>query len=127
MANDTACLLFINQTGASISDLMISFTPTAAFAGQSLTCTSLDVFLSSNNCGQALTVGVPVVFDFFGGSSIPNNMAFFLAENGVSLSAVNGAGWMVQVPEPGSLLLLVIGLAVLIGFSFRNGRVPITS
>ena len=48
---------------------------------------------------------------FFGGDPIPNNYAFYIAENGVALADAPTVG--VEVPEPASLTLLASGMGLL--------------
>lgn len=125
LSGETACLLFINQlsAGQTIPDLTISFVVPAAMNGQTISCTNTDSFLTNNSCTAAgtLTTGEFVTFDFSGGTAIPNESAFFLGEDGVALADLGT--WTVQVPEPGTLLLLVVGFGSLIGFGFRRQRV----
>ena len=115
-----ACLLFLNLTNAPITDLNVSFTVNAALgnAEQTLGCTSLDSFLSSNNCSsvpETLTQGQLVSFDFFGGTPIPMSVpptfsAFYIAETGISLTDVPQFTVTVPTPEPGTLALMLAGL-----------------
>jgi hypothetical protein len=125
LQGETACLLFINQlpNNQTIEDLTVSFVVPAAMNGQTISCTNTDAFLTSNSCSAAgtLSTGEFVTFDFDGGTPIPNESAFFLGEDGVALSDL-GSSWSVQVPEPSTLLLLLVGLGSLLAFGFRRQR-----
>ena len=132
IAAQQACLLFINQTGKAIKDLEISFTVNAAIAGQTIACDSVDSFLTSNSCGSVpgatppinfesssanqlvLALGQVVTVDFFGGDPIGNNMAFFFGEtgSGTNLSDAPPVTISVPTPEPGTLVLMLAGFAV---------------
>jgi hypothetical protein len=119
-----ACLLFLNETGNPITDLSFTFTAGTAQQGYgAVTCSNLDTALSSNNCGAFASIapGQLVALDFYGGTAIPNYSAFFLAEDGVSIA--NLGTWTVDVPEPGVVVLLMFGLAALIGFGSPNRRI----
>jgi len=123
LQGETACLLFINQLpdNQTIPDLTVSFVVPSAMNGQTISCSNTDAFLTNNSCTAAgtLTTGEFVTFDFSGGTAIPNESAFFLGEDGVALSDL-GSSWTVQVPEPGTLLLLLVGLGALFAFGFRR-------
>lgn len=125
LSGETACLLFINQLPANetVPDLTISFVVPAVMNGQTISCSNTDAFLTNNSCAAAgtLSTGEFVTFDFSGGTPIPNESAFFLGEDGVALADLGT--WNVQVSEPGTLLLLVVGLGgILIGFGFYRQR-----
>ena len=123
LAGQQACLLFLNETGTSIKDLQFQFTANNALAGQTIACDSIDSFLTSNTCGSVsgeLQSGQPITVDFFGGQSIPNFLAFFFGETGVSLAnapPVTITANVVATPEPKSFALLLAGLAV-VAFTF---------
>jgi hypothetical protein len=113
---DAACLAFINQTGAAITDLKFGFTVNAALVGQTIACDNApgDTHLDGNNCAATpgpFTLGQVVNVDFFGGDPIPNNYAFYIAENGVALADAPTVG--VEVPEPTPLTLLISGMGLL--------------
>jgi PEP-CTERM motif len=116
LQGDTACLLFLNQVGAPITDLNIQFTVNQALVGQTLGCDTLkgDSHLTSNSCGNTpstpFTLGQIVSFDFFGGAAIPDESAFFLAETGVDLADAPQVTITVPTPEPGTLALMLAGL-----------------
>jgi PEP-CTERM motif len=115
LANQSACLLFLNETGGAINDLNFQFTANTALAGQTVACNSIDEFLTSNTCGSVsgeLQAGEPVSVDFFGGQPIGNFMAFFFGETGVSLADAPPITLTVPTPEPGTLVLLLAGFAV---------------
>jgi hypothetical protein len=114
LANQQACLLFLNETGAPIQDLKFQFTANNALSGQTVGCDSIDEFLTSNTCSSVtgeLTPGQTVTVDFFGGQSIPNYLAFFFGETGVSLADAPDVTISVPTPEPGTLALMLAGLS----------------
>jgi hypothetical protein len=118
LQSHTACLAFFNETGGSITDLNFTFTVNAALAGQTMMCDNLpgDPHLSSNTCGSvdgALTLGEVVSVDFSGGTPIPDNMGFFVAEDGVALGSVPDFMTTAYVAEPTSLTLLASGMGLL--------------
>lgn len=118
LAGQQACLLFINETGKPIKDLRFSFTANQALSGQTVACDSIDEFLTSNTCDSVsgtLQPGQTVSVDFFGGQSIPNYLAFFFGESGVSLADAPPVTISVPTPEPGTFAMLLAGLAV-VGF-----------
>jgi hypothetical protein len=122
LAGQSACLLFLNETGTSINDLRFQFTANQALAGQTVACDSIDAFLTSNTCGSVsgeLQVGQPITVDFFGGQSIPNYLAFFFGETGVSLGNAPPVTITANAvtPEPKTFALLLAGLAV-VAFTF---------
>ena len=110
---NNGCLPFINETGGPISLLDLSFAVNSALVGQTIDCVNTDGNLTSNNCDaySPLTLGENVTVTFSGGSSIPNYMAFFIAEDGVALSSMPVSG--VSVAEPLALPLLMMGLALM--------------
>jgi hypothetical protein len=114
-----ACLAFFNETGGAITDLNFTFTVNTALAGQTIMCDNLpgDPHLSSNTCGSVdgtLFAGEVVSVDFSGGVPIPNNVGFFVAEDGVPFSAgVPDFTATAFVPEPTSLTLLASGMGLL--------------
>jgi hypothetical protein len=115
-AGDNACLAFLNQTGAAIADLNFGFTVNAALVGQTIACDNApgDTHLDSNDCSATpgpFVLGQIVNVAFFGGDPIPNNYAFYIAENGVALADAPTVG--VEVPEPASLTLLASGMGLL--------------
>jgi len=120
MSSDEACLLFINETGSPIDDLNITFTAGTADEGYgTVSCTSLDSTLSSNNCPSgAISSGELVTLSFFGGDAVPDLGGFFIAENGVD--PANLGAWDIEVPEPGTLVLLMFGLAAVFAFGYRR-------
>jgi hypothetical protein len=122
LQGETACLLFINQlpNNQTITDLTLSFIVNSALEGQTISCGNTDQYLTSNTCAAAgtLALGQTATFDFNGGTPIPNESAFFLGEDGVALDALPTLN--VQVPEPSTLLLLLVGLGTLFVFSFRR-------
>lgn len=74
-------------------------------------CSNLDSSLTTNNCDSyntGLTAGENVMLNFSGGTPIPNYMAFFIAEDGVLLGDMPDV--VISTPEPGTLLLLSMGL-----------------
>jgi PEP-CTERM motif len=115
LTGEAACLLFSNVTGGNIDSLNISFTVTAALATDTLSCDSNgQPFLTANNCGAVpspLMVGEVVDVTFLSGSPVPNEFNFFLAEDGVPLSALPSLN--VTAPEPASLMLLASGMGLL--------------
>jgi len=125
LQGETACLLFINQLpdNEAIGDLTLSFVVNSALAGQTISCSNTDQYLTSNSCAAAgtLTLGETVTFDFDGGTAIPNESAFFLGEDGVALADLPTLN--VEVPEPGILALLLVGLGTLFIFGFRRQHV----
>jgi hypothetical protein len=115
IAQQQACLLFLNETGAPIKDLQFSFTANEALAGQTIGCDSVDEFLTANTCGAVqgtLSPGELVTVNFFGGQSIGTNMAFFFGETGVDLADAPPITISVPTPEPGTLVLMLAGFAV---------------
>lgn len=122
LQGETACLLFINQLpdNQTIADLTLSFTVNSALAGQTISCSNTDQFLTSNTCAAAGTLGLGQIatFNFDGGTPIPNESAFFLGEDGVALDALPTLN--VEAPEPGTLLLLLVGLGTLLAFGYRR-------
>jgi hypothetical protein len=117
LAGQQACLLFLNETGGPIKDLQFSFTANQALAGQTIACNSIDSFLTSNTCSSVtgeLQAGQGVTVDFFGGTAIPNYLAFFFGETGVSLADAPPVTISVPTPEPGTLALLFAGLSVFV-------------
>jgi len=115
-SGDNACLAFINQTGASIGALNFTFTVNAALVGQTIACDNVpgDTHLNGNDCASTpgpFTLGQVVDVNFFGGDPIPNNFAFYIAENGVALADAPPVG--VEVPEPSSLTLMASGMGLL--------------
>jgi hypothetical protein len=115
LQGDAACMLFINQTGAPLGNLNLTFTVNNALAGQTITCTNTDSFLTGNNCTAAgtLTLNETVTVNLFGGSAVPDEMAFFIAENGVTLSNLPPLTFEVPTHDPNTLVLLVAGVAML--------------
>jgi len=115
------CLAFLNETGAPITNINLAFTiPSGSpLIGQTLNCTSLDTFLSSNTCSAAgiLAEGQMVSVDFNGGDAIPNYGAFFFAEDSLSLPPLN-----VSVPayDPNTLVQLAAGIALMAAFAVRR-------
>jgi len=113
---DDACLVFLNQTGAALSAINLSFTVNQYLANQNQTlgCESLDDTLPSNSCGSVsgvLTLGELVNVSFFGGTPIMNNGAFYIGETGVPLIDAPTIG--IEVSEPTSLTLLASGMGLL--------------
>lgn len=115
LSGDDACLLFINQTGAPIDELNLTFTVNEALVGQTISCTNTDSSLTGNDCAAAgtLTLGETVTISLYGGTAIPNESAFFIAENGVDLADMPGMGIDVPTHDPSTLVLLLAGMAVL--------------
>jgi hypothetical protein len=113
---DAACLAFLNQTGAAITELNFGFTVNSALVGQTIACDNApgDTHLDGNNCDSTpgpFTLGQVVNVNFFGGDPIPNGFAFYIAENGVALSDAPPVG--IEVPEPTSMTLLASGMGLL--------------
>jgi len=115
MSGDAGCMLFINQTGQPITDLLLSFTVNSVLAGQTVTCTNLDSYLTSNTCAAngTLTLGQMVNADFFGGTPIPDESAFFIGENGVPYQNLPPLTLDVPAHDPSTLLLLAVGIGML--------------
>ena len=116
LSGHQACLGFINQTGDSITELDFSFVVNAALVGQTIACDNQagDTHLSSNDCASVpgpFTLGQLVAVSFFSGDPIPNNFAFFIAEDGVTLADAPTVG--IEVPEPSSLTLMAAGMGLL--------------
>ena len=118
LSSHTACLAFFNETGGSLTDINFTFTVNAALVGQTIMCDNLpgDPHLSSNDCDSVtgpLTLDEVVSVDFSGGVPIPNNVGFFVAEDGVALGSVPDFMTTAYVPEPTSLTLLASGMGLL--------------
>jgi hypothetical protein len=115
-AGDTACIALVNETNTSLMNLILSFTVNSALVGQTISCSSLDGYLSSNTCPSVpgpFTLGQIVTVEFFAGSPIQNLSTFFFGETGVDLA--DAPVLTVYTPEPASFTLLAAGLG-LIGF-----------
>jgi hypothetical protein len=115
------CMAFLNETGMPVGDVNLSFVVPndSPLIGQTLGCTSLDAFLSSNTCDQigALSAGQTVNFDFLGGMGVPNFSAFFIAEDGALLPPLDIA---VPAYDPNTLVLLGTGIALMAAFAMRR-------
>ena len=86
--------------------------------GQTIACDNQpgDTHLSSNTCASVpgpFTLGQLVAVSFLSGDPIPNNFAFFIAEDGVTLADAPTVGVNVQAPEPSSLTLMAAGMGLL--------------
>ena len=117
LQGDQGCMLFINQLpdNATITQLNLTFTPNAALAGQTIMCTNLDAYLNGNDCadaGELMNNGIPVTVSFYG-LGVPNEMAFFIAENGVAYQNLPPVEIEVPTHDPGTLVLLLAGIALL--------------
>jgi len=115
------CMAFLNETGAAIGDINLQFVvpDDSPLIGQTLACTSLDTFLSTNTCGDAgtLQAGQTVSIDFLGGTQIPNFGAFFFAEDSLSLPPLDIA---VPAYDPSTLVLVGAGMAVMAMMAARR-------
>lgn len=122
LQGDQACLAFINKSSAPIAELNLTFTNLVGLDNQTVTCDNLDSYLTGNSCASVPTIqaGGTYSFDFFGGDAIGNGLAFYLGETGVSLADMQADPWSVDVPEPGTLVLLLAGLGALFLFGFRR-------
>jgi PEP-CTERM motif len=124
LGNDTGCLAFVNISNAPIAALDLTFTDVAGMDGQTVMCDNLDGYLTSNNCASVAPNGIvngdTYSINLYGGTAIGNQMAFYLGETGVSIADLNQDMWSVDVPEPGTLVLLLVGLGALFAFGFRK-------
>jgi PEP-CTERM motif-containing protein len=116
LSGHQACLGFINETGGAISELNFSFVVNSALVGQTIACDNQtgDNHLSSNDCSSVpgpFSLGQLVQVSFFSGDPIPNQFAFFIAEDGVALTNAPPVG--VEAPEPSSLGMLASGMGLL--------------
>ena len=125
LQGDDACMLFINESGAPITDINLTFTvpndPGNPLIGSEFSCTSLDAFLSSNSCpGGTLQAGQTVTADFFGGMSVGNFSAFFLAENGIPVDDLPPGSVQAAAFDPNTMAQLAAGMALLAAFAMRR-------
>jgi hypothetical protein len=135
--NSTACLYFVNLTGAPITDLSFAFNDTG-FTG-SFGCTSADGLLTSNNCPETITAGNEITVDFFGGSPVPYTFpiptVFIVGLAGdatgppITPDVANqsfAAATTANVPtyDPGTLILLLGGVAMLALAGARRLALP---
>lgn len=126
-----ACLGFFNNTGSPVSDFDISFTvpgtgPGSELIGQPVNCSTLGPNLTDNTCPTGtLSAGETADIGFFGGTSVPNETAFFVGEDGVACA--NPSDGLVcsslppaiiaddSAPEPATGILLLSGLMAVAG------------
>jgi hypothetical protein len=124
LQGDEGCLLFLNQTGAPITDLSITFVVTAALNGQSFVCTNApgDTHLSTNTCNGTLQTGETVTAEFSGGQSVGDEMAFFIAENsgGTPLDQLPTVDLDIPDFDPSTLTLLATGMALMAAGAIRR-------
>jgi len=108
--SDSGCILLINETGAPISYETLSITLPGV---TSLTCLSIDSFLTSNNCPSTVSGTETVTLNFTGGTPVPELSGFIIAELGLDPSGLPPAGIMVPTYDPSTLMLLATGMAFL--------------
>ena len=113
LQHDQGCLLFINETGQTLTDVTLSFTVNSALNGQTIACTSTDGSLSGSTCAAAgtLVTGNDVTIDLY--TSVLNNSAFFVAENGVDPGDLPPLDVQVPTYDPSTLVLMLAGMALL--------------
>lgn len=114
-----ACLGFANDTGAAIASLNLIFTVSSALNGFTLTCSTPDPYLSNNNCAaysSGLTTGEVVDLSFTAtgpSNEVPANYDFYFGLTGISSSVVPPVEIQVPTYDPGTLVLLIVGIAML--------------
>jgi hypothetical protein len=118
------CFSAINDTGQTVTSLLLEFPNTTAFTGQTANCTVSPSSLSLFTSASCALVGSEYVLNFTGGDIQPNEY-LLIAENGVSASDFPTVdGTLNPVPEPSSIWLLSTGTLLLGAFFYykrRNG------
>ncbi len=113
LQGDQGCMLFLNETGAPITELTLTFMVNSFLAGQTIACSSTDGSLTGDTCAAAGTLVLNTMATVELYTSVPNYSAFFIAENGVVSSDLPPLDAQVPTYDPSTLVLLLAGMAML--------------
>lgn len=111
------CLIVVNATTSNFTNLGMTFTGLDSLTFDCPTTTPGSLFTNST-CGSS---GGVDSFFFSGGAGLAPTKELVIYENGVNPNLFDGTGEVNEVPEPGSILLLMTG-AMMSGLYLTQDR-----